>query len=197
MPKPKKPMKPKTGSKSSSKTPRSFKSYSDSNLMHHQIRIGKGKKPIVVSKFRTMSIGAHGEYDSIHGSKAQQTREQFNKKYTTKLGKFLRETKLDESPQLMNVLKGEINLVGIRPLARQDYNRLPADVKAMYDKHGPGWFTVYSALPPKQRSRENAMKIYRLYYAEKEKSVVKTNTKYLSKIFSNYFISLVKPKKKN
>lgn len=165
------------------------KIHKDSFLFHSQIRVGKNNKSIVVSKIRTMKRDAHSTYDSIFGKKATQNRDAFDAKNTTRIGRVLRKTKLDEAPQIWNLLKGEISLVGVRPLARQDYRRLPSDVKEMYAKFGPGLFAVYSAIPKKQRSWNKAIQIYREFYKAKEKNKLKANTKYLLKIFWEFFSS--------
>ena len=69
-----------------------------------QERVGRNKKPFKLIKFRTMSL----DTKSVASHLA-------NNASITKLGAFLRKTKIDELPQLINVLKGEMSLVGPRP----------------------------------------------------------------------------------
>lgn len=69
-----------------------------------QNRVGKNKQPFKLIKFRTMSV----DTKSVASHLASNTS-------ITKLGAFLRKTKIDELPQLINVLKGDMSLVGPRP----------------------------------------------------------------------------------
>lgn len=69
-----------------------------------QVRVGRNKEPFKLIKFRTMSV----ETKSVASHLASNSS-------ITKFGHFLRKTKIDELPQLINVIKGEMSLVGPRP----------------------------------------------------------------------------------
>lgn len=69
-----------------------------------QERVGRGKQPFKLIKFRTMSV----DTKSVASHLASRSS-------ITKMGAFLRKTKIDELPQLINVVKGEMSIVGPRP----------------------------------------------------------------------------------
>ncbi len=98
---------------------------SNGPVLYTHTRIGKGCKPFEFYKFRTMAVGgddmAHREFvsDFIQAD-GQENRRDAVKKITddprvTRIGRILRKTSLDEMPQLFNVLRGEMSLVGPRP----------------------------------------------------------------------------------
>lgn len=74
-------------------------------VLFRQIRLGLHEKPFTILKFRTMT-----EAQDEHGELLPDTER------LTRLGAFLRKTSIDELPELINVLKGDMSLVGPRPL---------------------------------------------------------------------------------
>jgi len=75
-------------------------------VLYKQLRVGLNEKPFYIYKFRTMEVGADRE--GLQITSASDPR-------LTRVGRLLRKLKLDEMPQLFNVLKGEMSLVGPRP----------------------------------------------------------------------------------
>lgn len=88
-----------------------------------QERVGRNKKPFKLIKLRTMSV----ETKSVASHLASDAS-------ITRLGGFLRKTKIDELPQLINVVKGEMSLVGPRPnLFNQEELIQERDALGVYD----------------------------------------------------------------
>lgn len=92
-------------------------------VFHSDTRIGKDGKPFKFYKFRTMQVNnddtIHREFVREHikqnGESDSDIKKIINDPRITKIGKFLRKTSLDELPQLFNVIRGEMSLVGPRP----------------------------------------------------------------------------------
>lgn len=112
-------------------------------LFYSQERIGKNGKHFKMYKFRSMVVGADEKLKELLQNDPEARREYMKYRKLkhdpriTKAGNFLRKTSLDEFPQFINVIKGEMSLVGPRPY-------LPGEVNAMDDmydiiiKHKPG-----------------------------------------------------------
>jgi len=76
-------------------------------VLYHQERMGLDGQRFWMLKFRTMEVNAEAETGPVWAARRDPRR--------TRLGAFLRSSSLDELPQLLNVLKGEMSLVGPRP----------------------------------------------------------------------------------
>jgi len=94
-----------------------------------QERMGINKRRFRLFKFRTMIRGAEekmGEIEHLNEISGPVFKIR-NDPRITRIGKFLRKTSIDELPQLINVLKGDMSLVGPRPLPVRDYNGFDQD----------------------------------------------------------------------
>ncbi len=95
-------------------------------ILYRSVRPGIGGRPFACFKFRTMYHGAdlqQAELEALNeaGGAIFKIRDDPR---VTPVGRFLRRYSIDELPQLMNVLRGEMSLVGPRPLPERDYERL-------------------------------------------------------------------------
>lgn len=92
-------------------------------ILFKQKRIGKNKKYFYILKFRTMKTDTPKDMPTHLLENADA--------YITKIGKFLRKTSLDELPQIINILKGEMSIIGPRPALWNQY-----DLISERDKYG-------------------------------------------------------------
>jgi len=96
-------------------------------VFYRGVRVGRYEKLFKIFKFRTMVVDAEkkgGPSTSIDDTRI------------TKIGYFIRRYKLDELPQLINVLKGDMSIVGPRP-----------EIKSEVDLYGPEWNVIFSVRP--------------------------------------------------
>lgn len=92
-------------------------------ILFKQKRVGIGKKHFNILKFRTMRIDTPKDTPTHLLKNPEQ--------YITKMGKFLRKTSLDELPQIFNILKGDMSIIGPRPALWNQY-----DLIEERDKYG-------------------------------------------------------------
>jgi lipopolysaccharide/colanic/teichoic acid biosynthesis glycosyltransferase len=126
---------------------------SSGRALYRQRRVGRNQEPFTVNKFRTMHSGAghetHREFvigliaarelapGSTHAERDQTNFfKMANDTRVTRVGRFLRKSSLDELPQLWNVLRGDMSLVGPRP-------PIPYEV----EHYPPHWFDRFAVKP--------------------------------------------------
>lgn len=99
-------------------------------VIYSQFRIGKNGKPFKFYKFRSMKVNSDKDekrnekvVDFIKGNDGQGTNTKIvNEANITPFGRFIRRTSLDELPQLYNVLKGDMSIVGPRPCIKKEWD---------------------------------------------------------------------------
>lgn len=102
----------------------------DDPIMFKQTRVGKNGMPFKIFKFRTMRTNAPHEMATENFDNPE--------KYITRVGHYLRKSSLDELPQLINVIKGDMSIIGPRPLITEEKNVLGCRREYGADKILPG-----------------------------------------------------------
>ena len=114
-----------------------------------QERVGLGGRRFHCLKFRTMKVGSGAQGDALNVSAGDAR--------LTRFGKFLRQWTLDEIPQLVNVVKGEMSIVGPRPWVAEQAGLCNADEKRRFAMRpgmaGWAWIHGRNQLPFAQRIR--------------------------------------------
>lgn len=133
---------------------------SEGPVFFQQVRVGKGEKDFTLYKFRTMHQNAEQTTGAVWARKDDPR--------ITRVGAFLRQTRLDEVPQLFNVLKGDMSFVGPRPERPEFVARLKEEIPYYSNRHyvkpgATGWAQVKY---PYGASVEDAIEKlrYDLYY---------------------------------
>ncbi len=145
-------------------------------IFYLQKRAGKNKKPFKIIKFRTMYPGAEND-QKLYKYLNQAPEPMFkikNDPRFTKVGKWLSKTGLDELPQLFNVIRGEMSLVGPRPLPIREADQLTKDWDFRFLVN-PGIFSQWTL----DDSRHESLEIWK---------VLENETLLFSRKISNDFI---------
>ena len=129
-------------------------------ILYRQIRIGLNCTPFEIYKLRTMTSNMSS--DLLFPCKGE---------YVTRMGHFLRVTKIDELPQLVNVIKKEMNLVGPRPLRVNLHRHFMEELPHFGDRYtiAPGITGLSQVVAPDSSDRSKSL-LFDLYYV-RHKSV--------------------------
>ncbi|MFA4855154.1 MAG: sugar transferase [archaeon] len=158
--------------------------FKDGWILHKQVRIGKrgptsetfpkGKpNAIVITKFRTMKRGAHADYET-------DGREPTG--HYTAFGRWVRKLHLDELLQLHQVAAGKLKPVGMRPVFRPFYRRLPPKLREMYDEMGPGLLALPYACKSKKPTAEEIVEVVQEFYEMWKENPAKANRVFAKRI---------------
>lgn len=119
-----------------------------------QMRIGKNNELFKFYKFRTMKIGTPDvSTDKLDSSKS----------YITSIGKFLRKSSLDELPQLINIVKGDMTFVGPRPALYNQYDLKEMRTKAKVHELLPG-VTGWAQINGRDNNDDFKKTVHDVYY---------------------------------
>ena len=130
-------------------------------------RFGKNGRPLPLLKFRSMHMNAEQMIDLFTPEQKEEWEQNFkleNDPRITKIGRFLRRTSLDELPQFINVLKGELSLVGPRPIVEDELARYGSE-KNKFLSVTPGLTGYWQAYARSTCTYEQRMEM-ELYYVD-------------------------------
>ena len=99
-------------------------------ILYRGLRVGRGGRIFTMIKFRTLKLGAEDRLGPFLGPDLVDRTEA----ETTRFGRWLRATQLDETPQLWNVLRGDMSVVGPRPIRPRFFEELATELPAYWQR---------------------------------------------------------------
>ena len=130
-------------------------------------RYGKNGKPLPLLKFRTMHMNADAMIKQFTPEQLKEWQENFklaNDPRITRIGKILRKTSLDELPQLLNIIRGDLSVVGPRPIITEELERY-GEFKEKLLSVTPGLTGYWQAYARSDCSYKQRM-LMELYYVD-------------------------------
>lgn len=133
-------------------------------ILYRQWRVGEGGKPFEVLKFRSMTVDAESDGKAVWARADDQR--------ITRVGQILRNTRLDEFPQVFNVLRGEMSLVGPRPERPEFVSELQESIPYYAERHAvkpgiTGWAQLRYSYGASEEDALEKLK-YDLYYIKNQ-----------------------------
>ncbi len=151
-------------------------------IIYPMKRVGKGGKIINVYKFRTMH--AYSEYlqEYVYEKNNLEEGGKFKDDFrVSRAGKMLRKYWIDEIPMIINVLKGDLKLVGVRPLSRHYLSLYTPELQELRKKIKPGLIPPYYVDLPK--TMEEIMDSEKRYILAYQKNPLWTDIRYFFMVF--------------
>jgi len=151
-------------------------------------RYGKNGKPFKVYKMRTMHPYSEYLQGYIYETNSLKQGGKFNKDTrVTTTGGFMRKYWLDELPMIFNLLKGEMKLVGVRPLSSQYFNLYRKELQEKRIKYKPGLLPPFYADMPQTLEEIQESEMNYLQACE-EKGIFLTDSRYMLMILRNILL---------
>ncbi len=148
-------------------------------------RIGKGGKKIKVYKFRTMYPFSEFIQAYVYTKYSLQKGGKINRDIrVSPIGKFLRKFWLDEFPMLYNILKGDMKIVGVRPLSEHFFSLYEEELQIKRTQYKPGLLPPFYADMPKTLDEVQISEMKYLIQCEEEGEFI-TDLRYFIKIINN------------
>jgi lipopolysaccharide/colanic/teichoic acid biosynthesis glycosyltransferase len=147
-------------------------------------RTGKNHKLFYVYKFRTMHPFSEFLQEFVYKRNALDEGGKFKNDFrVTTLGRLMRKTWMDELPMLLNLIKGDIKLVGVRPLSKQYFSLYPEEMQKLRTRYKPGLVPpFYYDLP---KTFDEIVESERRYLEAYAKNKFLTDFRYFWKAFFN------------
>ena len=150
-------------------------------------RIGKNGKKFNMYKFRSMYENAEEMIENFNEEQKREWQENFkleNDPRITKVGKFLRKTSLDELPQIINIIKGDLSIIGPRPIVDEELEKY-GENKEKFLSITPGLTGYWQANGRSNTTYEERMQM-ELYYIDNQSLLLDI------KIFFKTIVSVLK-----
>ena len=130
-------------------------------VLFKQDRLGKDGKVFKMLKFRSMCVGAEKTGSGVYSGKGDSR--------VTRVGKIIRATSLDELPQLLNIIKGELSVVGPRPVVKDELEKYTPTQRAQFLSVKPGLTGYWQAYARNnatyQSGERQEMELYYVHHA--------------------------------
>ena len=125
------------------------------NLFYVHKCLGKKSRSINVYKIRTMKPDADKQFDDVIKSGLDSLGKPLNDPRITPMGKFLRKYRIDELPQIYNFGRGDLKLVGIRPMSREEWQNYPTEIMQKALSQKPSLIPIQYAYPYSKRFEDD------------------------------------------
>jgi|GEM_PF-5084147 len=156
-------------------------------LLFRMRRVGKGGRPITVYKFRSMHPYAEYIQAYLHQTNGLDVSGKFRNDFRVSTGgRIIRKYWIDELPMLYNLLRGDLKLVGVRPISEHYFSLYPPELQRLRTHTKPGLLPPYYADMP--RTFEQIVQSELTYLEAHRQAPFRTDLRYLLRILRNILI---------